>query len=181
MRLARDDAIMNPKFPVSTIADAETRPTPLRVGLGEATKSESTATRLGRGNPSAAMRGVVPNASVALVYVVEPDEAVRDSLKALIESNGFCVVDFTTKEKFLSSTEPRRGTCLVLGFSRYGADAIQSLRTLRQHRPDMPIIFVVGQDGASASAVTCGDGFVRLQWPVQEATLIHAIQRTVAH
>lgn len=127
------------------------------------------------------MRGVVPDASVALVYVIDQDEAVRDSLKALIESNGFCVRDFATQQRFLSSTEPGEGDCLVLGFSRCGADAIDDLRTLRRRRPDLPIIFVVGQSGASQGAVAGVDAFIQLERPIQEAILMQAIQRAVEH
>jgi FixJ family two-component response regulator len=123
----------------------------------------------------------VPKASEALVYVIEHDEAVRDSLKVLIESNGFRVRDFATKETFLLSTEPDAGSCLVLGFSRYGADAVKNLRSLRKHRPNLPIIFVVGQSSAFSSAATCSDAFAQLERPVQEAALVQAIQRAFEH
>lgn len=122
------------------------------------------------------MRGVVPNASGPLVYVIDQDEAVRDSLKALIESNGFCVRDFSTREGFLSDTEPNAGTCLVLSFTRYGAETAKSLRALREHRPGLPIILVVGQGDISSRADARKGAFAQLERPIQEATLIHTIQ-----
>lgn len=161
-------------------------PKPAELGYGvrrEAARSglSELARRLGRDSVPAAMRGVVPNASEALVYVIEQDEAVRDSLKALIESNGFCVQSFATQEEFLMSTEPGAASCVVLGFGRYGADSVRTLRTLRKHRPGLPIIFIVGQRGTASSAITCEDAFVQLERPVQEAALIQAIQRAREH
>lgn len=125
------------------------------------------------------MRGVVPNASGPLVYVIDQDDAVRDSLKAVIESNGFRVQDFSTKEEFLLDTEPNAGNCLVLGFSRYGAEAIESLRALGDRRPDLPIVFVVGLGGTSSRASDRGRAFAQLPRPIQEATLIQTIQSAI--
>jgi FixJ family two-component response regulator len=113
------------------------------------------------------------------VYVIDQDDAVRDSLTAVIESNGFRVQDFSTKEEFLLDTEPNAGNCLVLGFSRYGAEAIESLRALGDRRPDLPIVFVVGQGGTSSGASDRGRAFAQLSRPIQEATLIQTIQSAV--
>ena len=125
------------------------------------------------------MRGVVPNASGPLVYVIEQDEAVRDSLKVLIESNGYCVRDFSTREGLLLDADPCSAKCLVLSFTRYGAEAAKCLRALCEHRPGLPIILVVGQGDISSSAGTRKCTFAQLERPIKEATLIQTIQSAV--
>lgn len=121
------------------------------------------------------------SANRQLVYLVDEDEIVRDSLKALIESHGYSVRDFSTDEKFLLTVDPSARGCIVLGFSRCSADAVSSLHKLRKHRSSLPIIFVVGPSGASSKSAIAVDGaFAQFERPIQETVLIRAIQRAVA-
>lgn len=123
----------------------------------------------------------MPGANRQLVYVVDEDEIVRDSLKALIESHGYGVRDFATDEKFLLTVDPSAKGCIVLGFSRCSADAVSSLRKLRKYRSSLPIIFVVGPSGASSKGTIVADGaFAQFERPIRETVLIRAIQRAVA-
>lgn len=125
------------------------------------------------------MRGVVPNASGEMVYVVDQDDIVRDSLKVLIESHGYTVRDFADNGGFLAGSEPG-GACLVLGFTRYNVDADKSLRSLRAVRPDLPIILVIGQRGKFPAAGALAGAFAQLERPIDEATLIQAIVRATS-
>ena len=138
------------------------------------------AARPGRGTKSAAMRGVVPNASGELVYVVERDEIVRDSLKALIESYGYAVRSFADNEGFLAGSEPGGSACLVLGFNRYNVDADKCLRGLKAVRPDLPVILVVGQGSKFPAAAALAGAVAQLERPVDEVTLIQAIKRAAS-
>ena len=108
-----------------------------------------------------------------------PGRRGSDSLKALIESNGFCVRDFSTKDEFLLDTEPNAGNCLILGFTRYGAETAKSLRILGEDRPGLPIILVVGQGDTFSRADTRKCAFAQLERPIHEATLIQTIQSAV--
>jgi CheY-like chemotaxis protein len=47
------------------------------------------------------------------VFVVDDDEAVRDSMRWLLEGNGYRVVTFASAEAFLEMVEPHAGGCLI--------------------------------------------------------------------
>jgi two-component system CheB/CheR fusion protein len=49
-----------------------------------------------------------------IIYVVDDDEAVRDSLKLLLESYGMVVEDYRSSEEFARAYVPGRGACLIL-------------------------------------------------------------------
>ncbi len=51
---------------------------------------------------------------IQTVFVLDDDEAVRDSLGALLESDGFEVATFGSGAEFLDRFDPVRGGCLVL-------------------------------------------------------------------
>ena len=50
------------------------------------------------------------------IFVVDDDEAVRDSLKALLQAEGLTVETFGSGQAFLEAYEPSRSGCLVLVF-----------------------------------------------------------------
>jgi two-component system, LuxR family, response regulator FixJ len=119
----------------------------------------------------------VPDLGDPLIFLIDDDDIVRDSLKVLIESHGMCVQDFRSATEFLAGADPERGDCLVLGFNRLIMDGLELVSTLRRRGARLPVIFTVGGgDAAKKSAVLASGASAYLERPVEESALIRAIK-----
>jgi two-component system, LuxR family, response regulator TtrR len=79
-----------------------------------------------------------------LVYLVDDDEAVRDSLRWLLEGNGFSVRTFASAEGFLQAFDPVPFACLVLDVRMNGMSGIELHDELLRRGQDLPLIFMTG-------------------------------------
>jgi two-component system response regulator TtrR len=79
-----------------------------------------------------------------LVYLVDDDEAVRDSLRWLLEGNGFGVKTFASAEAFLQAYDPAPFACLVLDVRMNGMSGIELHDELLRRGHDLPLIFMTG-------------------------------------
>ena len=82
--------------------------------------------------------------SERLVYLVDDDEAVRDSLRWLLEGNGFGVKTFASAEAFLQAYDPAPYACLVLDVRMNGMSGIELHDELLRRGQDLPLIFMTG-------------------------------------
>ncbi len=78
------------------------------------------------------------------VFVLDDDEAVRDSLRALLESAGFDVETFGSGAEFLDRFDPTRGGCLVLDVRMPGLSGLEIQEKLSEKRIAMPVIIITG-------------------------------------
>ncbi len=92
------------------------------------------------------------------VYVVDDDEAVRDSLRWLLEASGFSVVALPSAEQLLSLARlPRQlddAGCLVLDVRMPGMSGLEVQDELNRLGITVPLIFITGH-GDVPMAVTC--------------------------
>lgn len=78
------------------------------------------------------------------VFIVDDDEAVRDSLGLLIESAGYQVETYASGEAFLDTYNQDRNGCLVLDIRMPGMNGIQLQQALAKRHSALPIIFITG-------------------------------------
>ena len=86
--------------------------------------------------PLSAQRGVV--------YVVDDDEAVRDSIQWLLEADGFRVKNYESAETFLARYDPRELACLILDVRMAGMSGMELQDKLIERKAPLPIIFITG-------------------------------------
>lgn len=79
-----------------------------------------------------------------LIYVVDDDEAFRDSLRWLLESAGYRVATFATAEHFLASYLPDASACLVLDVRMPGWSGLELQEEMIRRGHAIPIVFVTG-------------------------------------
>jgi two-component system, LuxR family, response regulator FixJ len=111
------------------------------------------------------------------IYVVDDDDAVRDSLKVLLESYGLAVRDFGTAPDFLDQVEPQGAACLVLDLHLPVMGGFDVMNTLIQRGWRLPVIVITGRGDAQtrARALEAGaDAF--LEKPIDDRSLMTAIQ-----
>ncbi len=89
--------------------------------------------------------GESPDRRGGLVYVVDDDEAVRDSTRWLLEANGFEVSTFASAEEFLSKLpDPEPIACLLLDVRMPGMSGLELHEELSRRGSTLPVIFVTG-------------------------------------
>jgi two-component system CheB/CheR fusion protein len=112
--------------------------------------------------PAAALFTIVPSTDVwrALVvqdwepniYVVDDDEAVRDSLRVLLEAHGMVVEDYGSSEAFARGYVPGRKGCLILDLHLPGASGLDYLATQDDAAAELPVIVVTGRSDSASRA-----------------------------
>ena len=78
------------------------------------------------------------------VYVVDDDDAVRDSLTMLFRNAGLAVRGFASARAFLAEPAPAAPSCLVLDIRMPGMSGTALQDELLARAPRLPIIFITG-------------------------------------
>src|ERR1700728_2544179 len=79
-----------------------------------------------------------------IVFVVDDDISMRESLGALIQDEGWHVKTFISAEEFLNRPYEIVPHCLVLDISMPGLNGLELQKRLAVQQPEMPIIFMTG-------------------------------------
>jgi two-component system response regulator FixJ len=80
----------------------------------------------------------------ATVYVVDDDEAVRESLRALFQSVGVAVETFVSAATFLASLNGWQFGCLVVDVRMPGLSGLELQKLLVERRVSLPVIVITG-------------------------------------
>ena len=114
------------------------------------------------------------------IFLIDEDDAVRDSLKVLLESHCVQVRDFRDAAEFVAAKRAPSGHCLVLGYNRLTAETLNLVASLCQSGLDLPIVLIAGGQGETARAAALAAGaFACLERSVDEATLVRTIKATL--
>ena len=118
------------------------------------------------------------------VYIVDDDESVRDSARALLESYDLAVEDFASAQAFLegfaAGSKARSGkVCLLLDVNMPEMGGLELLELLRDRQIDIPVIIVTAQNEADLRERAKRAGaFAFLQKPVDDS-LIETIDQAL--
>jgi two-component system response regulator FixJ len=113
----------------------------------------------------------------ATVYVIDDDEAVRDSLLFLLAVDGFRGQGFAGVEAFLALSPKPASGCIVTDLRMPGLDGADLLRLLPQHGIRLPVIVITGQGDASAAARALAAGaFDFIEKPFPDAAILDALR-----
>ena len=112
------------------------------------------------------------------VYVVDDDEAVRDSLQWLLEGKDYRVKCFDSAEAFLSRFDPREVACLVADIRMDGMSGLELQDRLLERRSPLPIVFITGHGDVPMAVDTMKKGALDfIQKPFDEAQLDTLVER----
>lgn len=78
------------------------------------------------------------------VYLVDDDEALRDSLVWLLESSGYKVCAYESAEAFLKVFNLRMSGCLLLDVRMPGMSGLELFEVLRERYCPLPVVFITG-------------------------------------
>jgi FixJ family two-component response regulator len=112
------------------------------------------------------------------VYVVDDDEAVRDSLQWLLEGNDYRVRCYESAEAFLSRYDTREVACLVADIRMVGMSGMELQDKLIERRSPLPIMFITGHGDVPMAVESMKKGALDfIQKPFQEASLLSIIEK----
>lgn len=118
----------------------------------------------------------MPHAPQPTIYVVDDDDAVRDSLKILLESYQLTVRDFGSVPEFLDGLQPVDNSCLVLDLHLPAMGGFDVMNTLSRRRVRLPVIVITGRSDSQTRARALEAGAVAfLEKPVDDQVLMNAI------
>ncbi|MDB6057858.1 MAG: DNA-binding response regulator [Verrucomicrobiales bacterium] len=118
--------------------------------------------------------------SVSVVFVVDDDAAVRESLDSLIRSVGLRVESFASAQQFLGQKPPETSACLVLDVRLPGLSGLDLQRELLGADRVIPIIFITGHGDIPMSVRAMKAGAVEfLTKPFRDQDLLDAIHHAI--
>jgi len=124
------------------------------------------------------------NNKTEIVYVVDDDEAVRDSLTWLLESNGYTVKCQSSAESFLQSLQnddKKTVSCLILDVRMPGMSGLELQERLLSESIPMPIAFITGHGDVSMAVTTMKKGAVDfIEKPFKESELKILVEKMLA-
>jgi FixJ family two-component response regulator len=114
------------------------------------------------------------------VFVVDDDDAVRDSLALLMKSVGLAVETYPSARDFLDHFDPERIGCLVLDVRMPGMSGIELQERLAKRNATLPIIFVTGHGDVPMAVHALRAGAVDfIQKPFSDQALLDRIQQSL--
>jgi FixJ family two-component response regulator len=112
------------------------------------------------------------------VYVVDDDEAVRDSLQWLLEGNDYRVRCYDSAESFLGRYDVREVACLIADIRMGGMSGMELQEKLIERRSPLPIVFITGHGDVPMAVESMKKGALDfIQKPFQEPALLALIER----
>lgn len=120
-----------------------------------------------------------------IVFVVDDDISVRESLELLIKFAGWQPETFQSAEEFLAHPRTATPSCLVLDVSLPDLNGLELQKLIASDRTDMPIIFITGHGDVPMTVQAMKAGAVEfLTKPFDDEVLLsairHAIKRSMA-
>jgi two-component system response regulator FixJ len=114
------------------------------------------------------------------VYVVDDNEAVRDSLLALLTSNGLSARTFTSGKEFLAHSERLGRSCLILDLYMPELSGLELLKLLRARGNRIPVIAISGRRTPALDADIEHEGVLAiLSKPFDEDDLLSLIAKAL--
>jgi len=106
------------------------------------------------------------------VFIVDDDEAVRDSLRWLLEANGYRVRAYESAERFLAEYDPEVIGVLIADVRMPGMTGLELQEQLLARKATLPVVFITGHGDVPMAVSTMKKGAVDfLEKPFNEADL----------
>jgi FixJ family two-component response regulator len=115
-----------------------------------------------------------------IVFVVDDDVSVRESLELLIRCEGWQPETFASAQEFLTHPRALVPSCLVLDISLPGLNGLDLQKRVAMERTDMPIIFITGYGDVPTTVQAMKAGAVEfLTKPFSDDVLLSAIRQAL--
>ncbi len=118
--------------------------------------------------------------AVPVVFVVDDDVSVRESLELLIRHLGWRVETFVSAHEFLAHPKVSTPSCLILDVRLPGLDGLEVQKRIAADRAAMPIIFITGYGDVPMTVTAMKAGAAEfLTKPFDDEILVSALQNAI--
>ena len=115
-----------------------------------------------------------------IVYVVDDDEDVRDSLQWLLESMHLHVESFATAQAFLDGYSVGQSGCILMDVRMPGLSGISAQKKLPEYNIDLPLIMISAHGNVDIAVTAMTQGAQTfLEKPFNDQTLLDHVQRAL--
>lgn len=115
-----------------------------------------------------------------LVYVVDDDEAIRDSLRLLLKSVGLNGQAYGSAIAFLDDYDPEQHGCLVADIRMPGKSGLDLQDDLNRHGAPIPLIFITGHGGVPMAVDTMKSGALDfIEKPFRDQDLLDRVHQAL--
>jgi len=116
-----------------------------------------------------------------IVFIVDDDISVRESLESLVFYSGWQSQAFASAREFLARPRPRVPSCLILDIGLPDLNGLELQERIGADQSDMPIIFITGQGDVPTTVKAMKAGAIEfLTKPLHNAELLSAIGSALA-
>src|ERR1700738_1804226 len=130
--------------------------------------------------PDYQLRSPPMSHATPIVFVVDDDVSVRESLEALIRCGGWQPETFASAQEFLSRPRVLAPSCLVLDVNLPDLNGLDLQKRVAADRTDMPIIFITGYGDVPMTVQAMKAGAVDfLTKPFGDEVLLSAIRHAI--
>jgi FixJ family two-component response regulator len=120
------------------------------------------------------------SAPLPIVFIVDDDISVRESLELLISTQGWQPETFASAGEFLDRPRAVVPSCLILDLSLPGLDGLGLQKRIAVERTDLPIIFITGYGDVPKSVQAMKAGAVEfLTKPFNDEVLLIAVRQAL--
>lgn len=113
-----------------------------------------------------------------IVFIVDDDPAMRDSLEALVESLGYKTRSFESAVAFLASDGPAQYGCVVADVRMPEMDGLELQEKLKEHGSCLPVILMTGHADVPLAVRAMKAGAVDfLEKPFEDSELVESVKR----
>ena len=118
--------------------------------------------------------------SEATVFIVDDDAAVRDSLKALLESDGLTAEVYGAGQEFLDAHDTDRDGCLLLDVQMPDMNGLELQQKLADNRSTLPVIVITGHGDLPTAVKALKTGAVDfIEKPFTDEVILGSVRRAL--
>lgn len=116
--------------------------------------------------------------ALGVVYVIDDDDAVRDSLQWLLEASRYRVIGFDSAEKFLAAHDPAAIAVAIIDVRMPGMSGLELQDELIARGVPYPVIFITGHGDVPMAVTTMKKGAVDfIEKPFDQGALKELVER----
>jgi len=120
------------------------------------------------------------NSSQSVVFVIDDDPSMRESLESLLRSVGHAAHTFGSTQDFLHRERPDVPGCLVLDVRLPGRSGLEFQRELIRSGIELPIVYITGHGDISMSVTAMKAGAIEfLTKPFRDQDFLDAVHRGI--
>jgi len=117
-----------------------------------------------------------------MIFIVDDDAGVRDSLRLLLECEGFDAQEFASCREFLADGRAGKGDCLILDVQMPGMSGIELLEAMHRRGDMLPAIVISGRiDAMTRNRARAAGALAIIEKPYQPEDLLCLVRRALGH